>query len=97
MTDDPSTALTGESRCWSCTVANAVVALVVALVPVGAAFVRGDAVLLALAVVWALGVLGYTCYRLLALGYLPYAEPIARRLGLHDRIGPGSDEDGGRR
>lgn len=97
MTDVQPRERIGEDRCWPCTVANSVVALVVALVPVAAAFVRGEPSLLALAVTWALLVLGYTLYRLLAQGYLPYAEPVARRLGLHNRIGQGSERKRGRR
>lgn len=93
MTDDPATELTGENRCWPCTVANSAVALVVAMVPVVAAVVRGDATVLALAVVWAVAVIGYSCYRLLARGYLPYSETIARRTGLHERIGPGREDE----
>ena len=82
--------LTGEERCWPCTVANSVVGLLVALVPLAAALLRGDAVLLAGAVVWALVVVGFTGYRLVAKGYLPLAEPIAKVTGLHERIGPES-------
>lgn len=87
------TALTGEDRCWPCTVANTVVGLLVAGVPLGAALVRGETVPVVVASVWAAAVLTYTAYRLLALGYLPYAETIARRTGLHDRIGPGEGRD----
>lgn len=96
MPQDPTPELTGEDRCWPCTVANAAVALVVAAVPVLASLARGDAVLLTVAGVWAAGVLGYTGYRLLALGYLPYAGQIARRVGVHERIGPESEDDRGR-
>lgn len=85
--------LTGERRCWPCTVANSIVGLVVGWLPFVAAFLRGDAVLVALAVVWATAVTGYTVYRLLALGYLPLAEHVAKRTGLHDRIGPASNAE----
>jgi hypothetical protein len=63
------------------------------MVPVLAAIASGDANVLALAAVWAVAVIGYTIYRLLDRGYLPYSETIARRTGLHERIGPGEKED----
>lgn len=88
MIDDPATEPTGENRCWPCTIANSAIALVVAMVPVLAAVVSGDAILLALTVVWAVAVMGYTLYRLFDRGYLPYSEVVARRTGLHERIGP---------
>lgn len=91
MTAD--TDLTGEDRCWPCTVANTVVGVIVAAIPVIAAFVRRDPLPLAVALVWASGVLSYTFYRLLTLGYLPYSELIAKRTGLHDRIGPDDERD----
>lgn len=93
MAPDTEPDPTGEDRCWPCTVANLVVGVAIAAVPVAAALVRADAVLLALASVWAACVLSYTFYRLLALGYLPYAETIARRTGLHERIGPCDERD----
>lgn len=93
MTEDPATELTGENRCWPCTVANAAVALLVAMVPVLAAIARGDVALVVITAVWAIAVVGYTFYRLLARGYLPYSEMIARWTGLHERIGPGKKED----
>lgn len=85
--------LTGESRCWPCTVANSVVGLLVALVPLAAALVRGDPALVAGTAVWAVVVVGFTVYRLVRRGYLPLAEPAAKATGLHERIGPGSDPD----
>lgn len=88
MPEHDAPGLTGRNRCWPCTVANSVVGFVIAMVPLLAAIVRGDALLVALSVVWALSVTGYTVYRLVARGYLPYAETIARRTGLHGRIGP---------
>lgn len=88
MTND-TTDLVGEGRCWPCTVANTVVAIVVALVPVVAALIKGEAMVLAGAVIWAVVVLGYTVYRLVDRGYLPYSESVARWTGLHERIGPG--------
>jgi hypothetical protein len=65
------------------------VGLVIAWVPVAAAFTTGDATLLALTVLAALAVTGYTFYRVVDRGYLPLAEPIAKITGLHDTIGPG--------
>lgn len=87
------TALTGDRRCWPCTVANSVVGLVVAWLPLGAALLGGsDGVILA-AVVWGVGVTAYTGYRLVVLGYLPLSERAAKLTGLHDRIGPGRTDD----
>lgn len=82
---------TGDDRCWPCTVANAVVGLVIAWLPVVAAVLEGDPRVLLVAVLWGIGVTGFTLYRLVARGYLPLAEPVAKLAGLHDRIGPGSD------
>lgn len=84
---------TGDDRCWPCTVANSLVGLLVAGVPLLAAVLQGDPAVIVGAVVWSLLVVGYTGYRLLELGYLPYAETVARRTGLHDRMGPGRKEE----
>lgn len=46
---------------------------------------------IAVSAIWAMVVTVYTGYRLIALGYLPHAELVARRTGLHDRIGPESE------
>lgn len=83
--------LSGEERCWPCTVANTAIGLVVAWLPLAAALARGRAPLVALSLVWGLAVTGYTGYRLLAMGYLPYAGRLAKATGLHERIGPGAD------
>lgn len=91
MTPDTAPELTGDERCWPCTVANTAVGTLVAAVPLVAALVRGDPVAIVVAAGWAAAVLSYTGYRLLALGYLPYAETVARRTGLHGRLGPGDD------
>lgn len=88
---------TGENRCWACTIANAAVGLLVALVPLLAALVEGSTVLLASATVWAGAVMAVTVYRLLVLGHLPFAEPVARATGLHERIGPRSNSEGERK
>lgn len=89
--------LTADRRCWPCTVANAVVGLLVGWLPVAAAVIEGSTSLLIGTIVWGLAVTTFTGYRLLRLGYLPVAAPIAKRTGLHSRIGPGSesDDDGG--
>ena len=84
--------LVGERRCWPCTIANAVVAACVAGVPLLAALLSGEPVLVAVTVVWTIIVFGYTLYRLLTLGYLPGSESVAKRIGLHDRIGPETTE-----
>lgn len=81
---------TGDERCWPCTVANGVVGLLVGWVPVAAAVVRNDPSLLAMTLLWAVAVTGYTAYRLTRLGYLPLAGAVAKVTGLHERIGPGS-------
>lgn len=91
----PSEPLTGDRRCWPCTVANSFVGLLVAWVPLAAALVDGDPSLVAATVGWGIAVSGYTVYRLVARGYLPLSELIAKRTGLHERIGPGRTEDDG--
>lgn len=85
--------LTGDRRCWPCTVANAAVGLLVGWLPVAAALVKGSTSLLVGTLLWGLGVSVFTLYRLLDQGYLPFAEPVARRTGLHTSIGPGSEPD----
>lgn len=92
MTPEP---LTGAERCWPCTIANGVVGLLVALVPLAAVLASGNRAGIPWAVAWGVLVIGVTIYRLVSLGYLPFAEPAARFLGLHDRIGPGADEEDG--
>jgi hypothetical protein len=90
--------LTGDQRCWPCTVANATVGLFVGWLPVAAALVEGSLALIIGTLLWGVCVTGFTLYRLLRLGYLPFAEPVAKRTGLHRMIGPGSesDDDNGR-
>lgn len=88
---------TGENRCWPCTVANAAVGLLVAMVPVLAALVEGNAAILAGSLVWAVAVIAFTLYRLVSLGSLPLAEPVAKATGLHGRIGPGSNSEADRK
>lgn len=90
MSDDT---LTGNRRCWPCTVLNAVVGLLVGWVPVAAAAVRSDPALLAGTLVWGVAVTLATVYRLFQVGYLPYAEFVAKRTGLHGRLGPASTSD----
>lgn len=85
--------LTGEDRCWPCTVANATVGLVVAWLPLAAALIEGVPAVIAVAAGWAVVATGFTLYYLLQRGYLPFAEPVARATGLHERIGPGSKSD----
>lgn len=69
---------------------NGLVALVLAGVPLYGALGGGDPVVLAITIVWAVLVLGFTLYRLLTRGYLPGAGRVARATGLHERIGPGA-------
>lgn len=84
--------LVGEDRCWPCTVSNALVGVIVAGIPLLGGLTQDDPVVLLLTVVWAAAVLGYTLYRLVSRGYLPGSETVAKRSGLHERIGPGAEE-----
>lgn len=77
-------------RCWACTVTNAAIGLLIAWLPFGAALVSGRLPMIVATVVWGVVVTGYTGYRIVRLGYLPVAEPVAKLTGLHERIGPGS-------
>lgn len=85
--------LTGEDRCWPCTVVNSVVGLLVAALPLAAALLEGEPVVILAAAVWAVGVVAFTLYRLVIRGYLPGAERVAKLTGLHDRIGPDSNPE----
>lgn len=84
--------MTGDNRCWTCTITNGLVALVIAGIPLYGALGTDEPVILAVTVVWAVAVVGYTLYRLVSRGYLPGAERAAKATGLHDRIGPGRHE-----
>lgn len=90
MTNGESDRLVGENRCWACTASNGAVAALVGGIPLLGGIVHGDPALVVATAVWALVVFGYTLYRLVARGYLPGSERIAKRTGLHERIGPGS-------
>lgn len=101
MADPDADRLVGENRCWACTVSNAVVAVLIAGVPLVGGLIHGDPAFLFATIVWAVAVLGYTLYRLVSRGYLPGSETFAKRTGLHERIGPGArdgeaDTGGGR-
>lgn len=85
--------LTGEDRCWPCTVANASIGLLVAWLPLTAALVKGESAVIQAAVGWGIVVTTFTGYRLVDRGYLPLAEPVAKLAGLHERIGPGSSSE----
>lgn len=93
MADSDPDRLVGEDRCWPCTVSNALVAAVIAVVPLLGGLTHGDPWFFLATVGWAVAVLGYTLYRLVSRGYLPGAEAIAKRTGLHERVGPGAKED----
>jgi hypothetical protein len=84
---------TGDRRCWPCAVANSAVGLVVAWVPLVAAVVAGRPDLYVGTAIWGTLVTAYAGYRVVALGYLPYAESIAKRTGLHQRVGRGRKDD----
>lgn len=86
--------LTGDARCWPCAVANSAVGLLVAWLPfVASSLGNRSPFVLSLTAVWGAATTGYTGYRLVARGYLPYAGRVAKRTGLHDRIGPGGKDD----
>lgn len=78
-----------EERCWPCILANSAVGLLIGWVPLAAAVLAQRPDLYVGTTMWGMIVTAYTAYRLYALGYLPHAERVARRTGLHDRIGPG--------
>lgn len=88
--------LTGEDRCWPCTVANGSIGLLVAWLPLAVALVDGDPAVVRAAAGWGVVVTAFTGYRLVDRGYLPLAEPTAKLTGLHERIGPGSKSETGR-
>lgn len=85
--------LTGENRCWPCTIANAAIGLVVAWLPLAVALVKGERSIILLGVGWGIVLSVFTLYRLVDRGYLPLAEPVAKLTGFHERIGPGSKPD----
>jgi hypothetical protein len=93
VTPVPGPDLTGDRRCWPCTVANSAVGFVVGWVPLVAAVVAGRPDAYVGTTLWGALVTAYTGYRLVALGYLPYSESIAKRTGLQERIGPGRKDD----
>lgn len=84
--------LTGENRCWPCTVANGAVGLLVGWLPFMIAVGRGDPEVLAGTIVWGVIVTAATAYRIVSRGYLPLAEPVAKLTGLDDWFGPGADD-----
>lgn len=90
MSHEPAT---GETRCWPCTVANAVVGLFVAWLPLATVVLNGGAGLVAGTVVWGVVATAYTGYRLVRRGYLPLAEPAAKLTGLDATVGPGAGTD----
>lgn len=98
--------MVGESRCWACTITNGVIGLVIAAIPPYGALGSDDTVIIAVTVVWAVAVLGFTLVRLVIRGYLPGAGRVAKATGLRERIGPerhepdtssGSEETGAER
>lgn len=92
MTDPEADRLVGENRCWACTVSNGIVAALVGGIPLVGGVVNDDPAFLVVTVAWAVVVFGYTLYRLVSRGYLPGSERIAKRTGLHERIGPDSGD-----
>lgn len=85
--------MTGGDRCWPCTAANLAVGAAVGLGPLAAVLYWGPADVVPWMVGWAVAAVGFSLYRVLARGYLPGADRIARATGLHDRIGPGRKDD----
>lgn len=83
--------LTGEDRCWPCTLANLAVGGLIGGGPLWLVWGQASPLQMGLAGGWAVAVVVFTLYRVVERGYLPGAERIARRTGLHDRIGPGSE------
>jgi len=96
MTDSGAEPLVGENRCWACTVSNGIVAVIIAGVPLYGALQNGSVVITAVTAVWSASVMGYALLRLILRGYLPGSERIAKTTGLHEWIGPETqDEDSG--
>ncbi|WP_396611322.1 hypothetical protein ACH9L7_14075 [Haloferax sp. S1W] len=89
-----TTDLTGENRCWPCTVANAFVGLLVGWVPLAVALASGETTIVTGTLIWGVAVTVVTGYYLVSRGYLPESGRVAKATGLHERIGPGSDETG---
>lgn len=79
-----------DRRCWACALANSAVGLVIAWFPLAAMLLARNRAALPVAAGWGMVITVYVAYRLVGWGYLPLAERIARRTGLHDRVGPGS-------
>lgn len=86
----PEEELTGEDRCWLCTVANLLAGGSIGLLPLALVWGEASTVQLWIAATWALVAVGFTLYRIVERGYLPGAGALARRTGLHERVGPGS-------
>lgn len=82
---------TGEDRCWPCTVVNLAAGLLVGSLPLVVVWPGGNPIQRGIGVAWLVVVLAFTGYRVLAKGYLPGAGWVARRSGLHERIGPGAE------
>jgi hypothetical protein len=96
MADSRTDPLVGENRCWACTISNGIVAAIIAGVPLYGALQNGGVVVTAVTAVWSAAVMGYALLRLILRGYLPGSEQIAKKTGLHERIGPETqDEDSG--
>lgn len=85
--------LTGKDRCVPCTAMNLAVGLIIGGAPLAVAWSHPEPAVQWGALLWFGMVMAFTFYRLVARGYLPGAERFARATGLHDRIGPGGDED----
>lgn len=79
-----------DRRCWPCALANSAVGLVIAWFPFAAMLLASNRAALPVAAAWGMVITVYVAYRLVGWGYLPLAERIATRTGLHDRVGPGS-------
>lgn len=94
MADPETDRLVGQDRCWPCTIVNGAIALLVAGIPILGGVVNGSTALIVGGTVWAVLVLGYATSRLVSRGYLPGSDIVAKRTGLHDRVGPGRESGG---
>lgn len=80
--------LAGDRRCWPCTIANLGIGLVIAWVPIVVLLVGGNAGSILAAAVWGVVVTTVVVVRVVGRGYLPFADRVAKVIGLHERLRP---------